>query len=178
MHAHLVAGIDEDLLHDIQAHGEALLIDHGFAQYEVSAWSVAGHQCRHNLNYWSFGDYLAVGAGAHGKYSDSSGVRRYAKPANPLGYMQAIESGLVAEAPAALDDSQLMFEFMLNALRLVDGFDEGLIVARAGLSVGQIETATRAARERGLLARDEQAQWRPTALGRRFLDDLVAGFLP
>jgi oxygen-independent coproporphyrinogen-3 oxidase len=169
---------DEERLADIQDNGQALLKERGFDQYEVSAWSRDGQQCRHNLNYWSFGDYLAAGAGAHGKLTDADGVHRYTKPANPLSYMQAIESGESSPLPAPLSDPELLFEFMLNALRLRSGFDEALFEERTGLPAERLADAARAALARGLIDRPGPAQWRPTALGRRFLNDLQAEFLP
>jgi oxygen-independent coproporphyrinogen-3 oxidase len=169
---------DEERLADIQDNGQALLKECGLDQYEVSAWSRDGQQCRHNLNYWSFGDYLAAGAGAHGKLTDADGVHRYTKPANPLSYMQAIESGESSPLPAPLSDPELLFEFMLNALRLCEGFDEALFEERTGLPAERLVDAARAALARGLIDRPGPAQWRPTALGRRFLNDLQAEFLP
>ena len=169
---------DEERLAAIQDRGQALLEERGFDQYEVSAWSRDGQQCRHNLNYWSFGDYLAVGAGAHGKLTDADGVHRYAKPANPLAYMLAIESQVSSPLPAALDEPELLFEFMLNALRLSGGFDEALFEERTGLPAGRLADAAKPALERGLIDRKEAGHWRATALGRRFLNDLQAEFLP
>ncbi len=169
---------DEERLADIQDCGQALLTERGFAQYEVSAWSRAGQQCRHNLNYWSFGDYLAAGAGAHGKVTDADGVHRYAKPANPLSYMQVIESQESCPLPAPLGEPDLLFEFMLNALRLREGFDEALFEERTGLSAECLTDAAKPAFERGLIDRPEAAHWRATAFGRRFLNDLQAEFLP
>ena len=169
---------DEERLADIQDNGQAMLKERGFDQYEVSAWSRDGQQCRHNLNYWSFGDYLAAGAGAHGKLTDADGVHRYTKPANPLSYMQAIESGESSPLPAALSEPELLFEFMLNALRLRSGFDEALFEERTGLPADRLADAAKAALARGLIDRPGPSQWRPTALGRRFLNDLQAEFLP
>jgi len=169
---------DEERLADIQDNGQVMLKERGFDQYEVSAWSRGGQQCRHNLNYWSFGDYLAAGAGAHGKLTDADGVHRYTKPANPLSYMQAIESGESSPLPTPLSEPELLFEFMLNALRLREGFDEALFEERTGLPVERLADAARAALTRGLIDRPGPAQWRPTALGRRFLNDLQAEFLP
>ncbi len=169
---------DEERLADIQDSGQAMLKERGFDQYEVSAWSRDGQQCRHNLNYWSFGDYLAAGAGAHGKLTDADGVHRYTKPANPLSYMQAIETGESSPLPAPLSEPELLFEFMLNALRLREGFDEALFEERTSLPAERLADAARAALARGLIDRPGPAQWRPTALGRRFLNDLQAEFLP
>jgi len=169
---------DEERLAAIQDRGQALLEERGFDQYEVSAWSRDGQQCRHNLNYWSFGDYLAVGAGAHGKLTNADGVHRYTKPANPLAYMLAIESQVSSPLPAALGEPELLFEFMLNALRLSGGFDEALFEERTGLPAGRLADAAKPALERGLIDRKEAGHWRATALGRRFLNDLQAEFLP
>ncbi len=169
---------DEERLADIQDCGQVLLKERGFDQYEVSAWSRDGQQCRHNLNYWSFGDYLAVGAGAHGKVTDANGVHRYTKPANPLSYMQAIESQEASPLPAPLGEAELLFEFMLNALRLREGFDEALFEERTGLPAERLADAAKVASERGLIDRPGAAHWQPTALGRRFLNDLQGEFLP
>lgn len=178
-HARPPAGIpDDDMAVEIQREGQALLASHGFRQYEVSAYAAPGHECRHNLNYWSFGDYLAVGAGAHGKITAADGVRRYAKPANPLSYMQSLETGQETGAGDPLPDDELVFEFMLNALRLADGFDETLFEARTGLDAGRLAEAARPSVERGLLERDAAGTWRPTELGSRFLNDLQGAFLP
>lgn len=169
---------DEERLADIQDAGQAMLSRRGFCQYEVSAWSREGEQCRHNLNYWSFGDYLAVGAGAHGKVTDSAGVHRYTKPANPLSYMQAMKSQQPKPLPQALGESELLFEFMLNALRLRDGFDASLFEQRTGLPAARLTDAAAAATQRGLIQLSGAGRWQPSALGRRFLNDLQAEFLP
>jgi putative oxygen-independent coproporphyrinogen III oxidase len=169
---------DSEQIFEIFEKGQQLLSDSGFDQYEVSAYAKSGQRSRHNLNYWSFGDYLAVGAGAHGKVSDLDGIRRYAKPANPLSYMQAIELGEVPAMPEPLSEPELIFEFMLNVLRLNEGFDEALFESRTGLSARQLEAAAETASERGLIERFDSSRWRPTALGRRFLNDLQGEFLP
>lgn len=167
---------DDDLAYEIQEHGQSLLAEHGFEQYEVSAYARDGQRCHHNMNYWLFGDYLAVGAGAHGKFTNSDGIYRYQKPANPLQYMMAAESALSAPmTPLGRDDR--LFEFMLNGLRLYDGFDEGLFEERTGISPDELATATETARERGLLERSDEGRWRPTGLGRRFLNDLQLEFI-
>ena len=169
---------DEEAMWEIQDAGAKQLQALGYQQYEVSAWAIdEQRRCRHNVNYWLFGDYLAAGAGAHGKISDVDGVMRYRKPANPLQYMLAMEEDKGAVQSERLSDDDLVFEFMLNALRLVDGFPERLFVERTGLSTGQLTTAMRGPLEKGLVERDEDKIWRPTALGRRFLNDLQAEFL-
>jgi oxygen-independent coproporphyrinogen-3 oxidase len=177
-HAHPPAGLpDEDVSFEIQQQGEALLAGLGYARYEVSAFARDGRRCRHNLNYWSFGDYLAVGAGAHGKVSTSAGAIRYAKPANPQQYMKSIEAGEEV-ARTTIGDDDLLFEFMLNALRLSDGFDETLFMSRTGLPAGTLCRRLEPLVERGLMAQNGARKWLPTTTGRRFLNDLQAHFLP
>ena len=177
-HARPPAGLpDEELAWDMQDAGGDLLRNAGFRQYEVSAWARDGRECRHNLNYWQFGDYLAAGAGAHGKVTDRDGVLRYRKVANPLQYMQAMEAGQHGAEAEVPDEAGVLFEFMLNALRLVDGFSEAQFEARTGLSATRLAEEARAALARGLIERSREGQWRPTDLGRRFLNDLQAEFL-
>jgi len=169
---------DEETAYAIQDAGAALLHAAGFEQYEVSAWAREGRRCRHNLNYWLFGDYLAVGAGAHGKLSTRDGVFRYRKAANPLQYMLAMEESHAGGNDLnPIPDNELLFEFMLNALRLNDGFAEALFLARTGLSRRALEETASGAIDRGLLQRSDDANWKPTDLGRRFLNDLQAEFL-
>ena len=169
---------DQDLAWTMQEDGIALLERAGYEHYEISAFAQPGHRCRHNLNYWSFGDYLAVGAGAHGKISDEKyGVRRYRKPANPALYMETARAGNPDALTTTLGDNEIGFEFMLNALRLHDGFDAATFAARTGMSLAAIEAPLQKARADGLI--DEQANgvWRPTPLGFRFLNELQGRFL-
>ena len=168
---------DEEAAWAIQNAGAELLGSSGYEQYEVSAWARNGQRCRHNVNYWLFGDYLAVGAGAHGKLSDPDGVTRYRKPANPLQYMLAMERGDRTEPRERLSQEDLVFEFMLNALRLTGGFREVDFVTRTGLSLERLAAVMVTPVAKGLIVCDESATWRPTELGRRFLDDLQAEFL-
>ena len=169
---------DEDTLHTIQDLGQALLAESGYRQYEVSAFARDDRVCEHNLNYWLFGDYLAAGAGAHGKITDASGVFRYLKPANPLQYMKTIEARGPGPAVVQVAGAELVFEFMLNALRLSDGFSDVIFCERTGLSAAELETAMRGAADKGLVARVDASRWQATPLGRRFLNDLQAEFLP
>lgn len=169
---------DGELAAEIQDRGHALLAGRGYEQYEISAFARNGRRCRHNLNYWSFGDYLAVGAGAHGKLTTGKTVYRYQKPANPLQYMKAQEAGDAEASLTALAHLDLVFEFMLNALRLSDGFTEECFCQRTGLSTTDLMHATAGARARGLIERDNTGRWKPTELGGRFLNDLQAEFLP
>ena len=163
---------------EIQLAGQALLDEFGYRQYEVSAWSRDGARCRHNINYWMFGDYLAAGAGAHGKITSSEGIRRYAKPANPKQYMDAMETGSFAAELTAVGESDRLFEFMLNVLRLHDGFDAELFAARTDLPVALLHERLEAPVRKGLLDTAGSETWQVTTLGRQFLNDLQAEFLP
>lgn len=151
----------------------------GYRQYEVSAFALPGRQCRHNLNYWTFGDYLAVGAGAHGKLTATDGtVSRYTRPASPRAYMESRRGPERADPLLPVTGDELVFEYMLNALRLVSGFRIGDFAERTGLPPAVLASRLEAACARGLLERPDAASVRPTALGRRFLNDLQAEFLP
>jgi oxygen-independent coproporphyrinogen-3 oxidase len=168
---------DDDLAYEIQDRGQALLAAEGYTQYEISAYARDGKRCKHNLNYWLFGDYLAVGAGAHGKITTTNGIFRYQKPANPVQYMMSQEADDAGTVLALLKPADRMFEFMLNALRLCDGFAEDLFVQRTALSVSDLMDATAAAREKGLIERSAEGNWKPTDLGGRFLNDLQSEFI-
>lgn len=168
---------DDDLAYEIQDRGQSLLAAQGFQQYEVSAYAKDDQRCFHNLNYWLFGDYLAVGAGAHGKFTMPDGIGRYQKTANPQQYMLEQEAGPEAKALRLLKPTELIFDFMLNVLRLNDGFDEATFEERTGLSAGDLAQAARSAVDRGLIERTADHYWRPTELGGRFLNDLQAEFI-
>lgn len=169
---------EEEAAWEIQDAGAERLRALGYRQYEVSAWAVdEQRRCQHNLNYWLFGDYLAAGAGAHGKVSGAEGAMRYRKPANPLQYMLAMEADSGCAKPELLSAGDLVFEFMLNALRLVDGFPEAVFTERTGLSAGDLAVAMSGPLDKGLIERDDDNTWCPTSLGRRFLNDLQAEFL-
>ncbi len=175
---------DEDAAWEMQSRGQRALAEAGYAQYEVSAYARAGAHCRHNLNYWSFGDYVGIGAGAHGKISSwlPDRILRTAKPRQPREYQAAIarRSDAVGERERVAPP-QLPFEFMLNALRLNDGFSTEIFEARTGLSIDCVAQQLARATERGLLEPAGAARvpgWLPTVLGRRFLNDLQSGFLP
>ena len=167
----------EDELADIQQRGESLLATAGYEQYEVSAYSQAGFSCRHNLNYWSFGDYLGIGAGAHGKVSFPDGrIQRYAKKRQPTEYLAASEQGFTA-SNHVLAETDVIGEFMLNALRLNDGFNLALFEANTGLDAGRLSEQVLQFKEQGLLLVEDD-RIRASELGRRFLDTIVAGFFP
>jgi oxygen-independent coproporphyrinogen-3 oxidase len=158
---------------DMQVMIEEALAAAGFEHYETSAFARPGRRCRHNLNYWEFGDYLGVGAGAHGKLSFADRVTRHERVKQPREYLAA--SGDVRQRVIAA--KELPFEFMLNALRLIDGFPAELFAARCGLPLFVAESALKAAEEKGFIERTPQAI-RPTERGRRFLNDLLGLFLP
>lgn len=168
---------DEDLAAQMQQHCQEAIAAGGYQQYEVSAYARSGAQCAHNLNYWNFGDYFGVGAGAHGKLTDTQrGVMaRSVREREPRRYLArgAAEPLLLREV--AKDD--LPFEFMMNALRLTAGFSRSAFEARTGQPWSAIAQRVERLRERGLL---EQASglWRATELGQRFLNDLIGAFLP
>ncbi len=161
----------------IQEAGWEALTDAGYAQYEVSAWARNGRRCEHNLNYWRFGDYLAVGAGAHGKLTIGDLVYRYRKPSNPRGYVEFVRSG-DDEPVEPITAENLVFEYMLNVLRLQEGFSESDFEARTGLPRDVLQASCEDALQKDLIERKKDGVWRPTELGRRFLNDLQAEFLP
>ena len=173
------AGIpDDELAWDIQAAGQQKLAAAGFGQYEISAYARGEHRCRHNLNYWEYGDYLAAGAGAHGKLTERDGrIYRYRKPAHPRAYIDFVDKGQEA-GRQAVSGGDLGFEFMLNALRLTGGFSQSLYESRTGQPISAIGDRIEAAVADGLLRPAGDGQWRPTSRGFRFLNDLQARFLP
>ena len=164
----------EDALADIQDAGEEILAQYGFNQYEVSAYSRVGRQCRHNLNYWRFGDYLALGAGAHGKISFSDGrIQRYAKTRAPQDYLAGSR---FTASERVLTGEETIEEFMLFALRLNRGFAVADFEARTGTGIGKIGQILEDLYRRELLQRSGD-RVATTALGRRFLDSVIAEFL-
>lgn len=169
---------DDDAAWEMQLQGQAVLDSAGFGRYETSAWARGGRRCRHNMNYWTYGDYLAVGAGAHGKYTNAGSIWRYAKPANPLAYIESLERGDMPAPPTAVEAGERLFEYMLNVLRLTDAFTEASFAERTGLPAGRFREKLAEAQAKGLVEADEEAGWRVSGLGQRFLNDLQAAFLP
>jgi oxygen-independent coproporphyrinogen-3 oxidase len=171
---------DDDLAADMQEMIEARLAAAGFGHYETSAFAKpAGDinsRCQHNLNYWSFGDYLGIGAGAHGKLSNHETIWREARHRNPRAYLAGAARGDFISTRQNIARADLPGEFMMNALRLNDGFPLGLFTERTGLPLAAIEKAALAARREGLLETVD-GRMRPTAQGRRFLNQLLTGFL-
>jgi len=149
----------------------------GLERYEVSAYARAGHRARHNLNYWEFGDYLGIGAGAHGKLSFPHRVVRQVRLRDPAAYLAGAEAGVAIASESEVARADLPFEFMLNALRLRDGFELARFAERTGLPLSAIEHGLAEAERRGLVERDLR-RIRPTARGFDFLNDLVGLFLP
>ncbi len=176
-HSRPPAGLpDDDMAWEIQSVCGAQLRAAGFANYEVSAWALPGRQCRHNVNYWRFGDYLGLGAGAHGKLSFDGVITREVRAAHPRDYMQRVIAG-TAVTTSVVEPADAVFEFMLNALRLDGGVTPDSFARATGLSPALLQPGLERARNLGLLD-DDVRLIRPTARGRLFLDDLQAVFLP
>jgi oxygen-independent coproporphyrinogen-3 oxidase len=167
---------DDDAAWAIQEACEQRLADAGFGQYEVSAYARPGRRCAHNLNYWRFGDYLGIGAGAHGKISDAGGVRRRWKTRLPAAYLASAgqPARLGGDAYVGVDD--LPFEYMLNALRLIDGVPMTDFAERTGLDPARIAAGMARGRGRGWLV-DDPTALRTTPLGQRFLNDVIEAFM-
>ncbi|MDZ7593242.1 MAG: radical SAM family heme chaperone HemW [Thiobacillus sp.] len=168
---------DDDLAADMQLAIEARLAEAGMQHYETSAYAQPHHASRHNLNYWQFGDYLGIGAGAHSKLSFHDRILRQMRTKHPQQYMDAVaQGGHIADA-RSLTRGDLPFEFMMNALRLNEGVPAVLFDERTGLPLIVCASALERARGLGLLARDA-ARLKPTLQGQRFLNDLLELFLP
>ena len=168
---------DDDLAADMQLAIEARLSEAGMQHYETSAYAKLGHVSRHNLNYWQFGDYLGIGAGAHAKLSFHDRIVRQMRVKHPQQYMDAVQAGAHIADTRTLTRDDLPFEFMMNALRLNEGVPAALFEARTGLPLIVCAAALERARARGLLEADP-ARLRPTLQGQRFLNDLLELFLP
>jgi oxygen-independent coproporphyrinogen-3 oxidase len=167
---------DDDMSAEMQDMIQAQTSAAGYAHYEVSAYAQPGRQARHNLNYWQFGDYLGIGAGAHSKISFPHRIIRQTRYKQPKSYMENVRAGRPVHEEFEIGRGELGFEFMLNALRLNDGFEVNLFAERTGLTLNTIEKALNAAEAKGLLYRDYKII-KPTELGRRFLNDLQQIFL-
>ncbi|HSU65122.1 MAG TPA: radical SAM family heme chaperone HemW [Burkholderiales bacterium] len=158
---------------DMQLAAEGVLCAAGYGHYETSAFARPGHRCRHNLNYWEFGDYAGIGAGAHGKLSFPGRITRHSRIKQPREYLLA-RSSLIEDREVPADE--IPFEFMLNALRLVEGFPMALFAERTGLPPAMVEAKLAKAESQGLIERD----WKrvcPTERGRHFLNELLQIFL-
>lgn len=168
---------DDETAADIEDAIESALHRAGYVHYETSAHARTGRECRHNLNYWRFGDYLGIGAGAHSKLSFPDRVVRQVRHKQPQQYLDAIARWTPLLEDRPVDRSEIGFEFMLNALRLTDGVPAALFAERTGFPLTLVQGPLEEAERRGLLERDH-LHLRPTPLGRRFLNDLQAIFLP
>ncbi|MBL8467220.1 radical SAM family heme chaperone HemW [Methyloversatilis discipulorum] len=167
---------DDDVSADMQEAIEARLADAGFLHYETSAFAKPGQQCLHNLNYWQFGDYLGIGAGAHGKLSFHDRIQRDMRHKHPNAYLEGAARGDFVQESRAVGAAELPFEFMMNAARLNDGFHVDLFARHAGLPLEQLMPRLLEAREDGLLELDS-GRVKPTLRGRRFLNELLQRFL-
>ena len=167
---------EDDLSSDMQQRIEQLLAAHGYQHYETSAFAQPNRQSRHNLNYWQFGDYLGIGAGAHSKLSFPNKVIRQVRYKQPQAYLQQVAKDAPSQSEHEVSRDELPFEFMLNALRLNKGFNDSLFAERTSLPLLLIRRELAEAEQRGLLTREQQ-RIAPTELGRRFLNDLVQVFL-
>jgi putative oxygen-independent coproporphyrinogen III oxidase len=178
----------EDIIWDIQTMGFELLAAGGFSHYEVSAFAKPGFECQHNINYWQFGDYLGIGAGAHGKITRLTDgdqkmtesklfIQRTAKTRFPKNYLEAKDNNSFNSSLRSLNTSDIIFEFMLNTLRLSAGFSLELFEQRTGLPFNVLEPMIKQARAKDLLY-IKGDQFRATELGKCFLNDLISLFLP
>lgn len=164
---------DDDRLWDIYQQGARFLRAHGYRDYEVSAWCRNDRASRHNLNYWTFGDYLALGAGAHGKVSFADGrIQRYWKTRQPEAYLNRI--GSRTAGTAEIEPEERPLEFLMNALRLSEGVDETLFLQRTGLPLATVGVKLDQLRKEGLL---EKGRLQATDLGQRYLNSLLERFL-
>ncbi|NOT65606.1 MAG: oxygen-independent coproporphyrinogen III oxidase-like protein [Methylotenera sp.] len=167
---------DDDTSAEMQEEIEALLAQHGYSHYETSAFAQAGKQAKHNLNYWQFGDYLGIGAGAHSKLSYHDKITREVRPKHPNAYMEQALQGKAVEREWLISADELGFEFMMNSLRLIDGVPVNLFQQRTGLNIRVLEAAIKKAQSKGLLEINGGIM-RPTLLGQRFLNELLELFL-
>jgi len=168
---------DEDTAADIEGAVHATLGRAGYAHYETSAYARPGRQCAHNMNYWTFGDYLGIGAGAHAKLSFPDRIVRQLRWKQPKQYLEKMAAGAPLQEEITVSRDDIGFEFMLNALRLTDGVAASLFAERTGFSLSLVNRAVEAATAKGLLEADP-SRLKPTELGRRFQNDLLELFLP
>ena len=168
---------DDDLCAEMQEAIESRLAAGGFENYETSAFARPGRRCQHNLNYWLFGDYLGIGAGAHGKLSFPDRILRQARCKHPRQYLDAAGTAASLQDDHEIAVADLPFEFMMNALRLTDGFPLAMFKERTGLSTNLVLRALDRAEKEGLIERDHVSV-RPSLRGRRFLNELLQRFLP
>lgn len=159
----------------MQIAGQALIKQKGYQQYEVSAYSLPEKACKHNLNYWEFGDYLGIGAGAHGKLTDIENgiVKRFTQVRHPKDFLNNTKRKAQVKC---ITESDLIFEFMLNALRLTNGVPSGLFIERTGLNLNKIQKPCADARKSGLMLTDK-ARLCASEFGAKYLNNLIGEFL-
>jgi oxygen-independent coproporphyrinogen-3 oxidase len=169
---------DDETIDVIQERAQEELARHGYPRYEVSAYARADRRCRHNLNYWAFGDYLGIGAGAHGKLSDPAAgqIQRLWKVKHPRDYLARAGTPAGVGGDAPVREAELPLEFLMNALRLIEGVPAALFGERAGLPLAALEPGWSQARARGLLENDPE-RLQASELGLRFLNDLLQAFI-
>ena len=155
---------------------ETILNEHGYQHYETSAFAKPKSECQHNLNYWQFGDYLGIGAGAHSKLTFHDKMTRDSRYKNPKQYMEKISTQNMIESETIIHENDLAFEFMMNHLRLIDGFSIQSFEEKTGLNISAIDKELKAAIDKKLISMDH-GMIRPTLLGQRFLNDLLSIFL-
>lgn len=169
---------DDDTSATMQEEIEKILEGHGYQHYETSAFAQPGQQCQHNLNYWTFGDYLGIGAGAHSKLSFHDKIIRQSRHKHPKRYLEAVPQGQAVDSEWQIGREDLAFEFMMNALRLVDGVEAGLFQQRTGLPLRAIQVQLLEAQQKELLQPPQGGMIAPTLQGQRFLNELLEMFLP
>lgn len=167
---------DDDLSAEMQDEIQSRMLQAGYINYEVSAYAKPGREARHNLNYWNFGDYLGIGAGAHSKITFPHRIVRQARYKQPRAYMEESLRGAAVQESNEIPRDEIGFEFMLNSLRLNQGFEVNLFNERTGLLLNSLEKPLVIAEQKGLIEIDHK-MIRPTSLGRRFLNDLQQLFL-
>jgi oxygen-independent coproporphyrinogen-3 oxidase len=177
-HAHPPTLPEDDPIYDWQLANQARLAEAGYLQYETSAYAKAGRQCRHNLNYWQFGDYLGIGAGAHGKISSAAPqqINRRIKQKQPQAFIDTAGSEHCLLENVLVDKNEVGFEFMLNAMRLLDGVATPLFQQHTGVPISTIKQPLQQAEELGLIQHDIH-RIRPTEKGQRYLNSLIELFL-
>ncbi|MFT7460151.1 MAG: putative oxygen-independent coproporphyrinogen III oxidase [Planctomycetota bacterium] len=170
---------DDDETWEMQRQGQAILAQQGFAQYEISAYAKPDMQCKHNLNYWQFGDYLGIGAGAHGKITDikEHRINRFIRHRIPETYMQKAGDGDAIVEQKTVGKEDVILEFMMNVLRLNEGFSESLFSVQTGLEMQDIQAQLNIAIDRGFIIQKGKTI-KPTKTGLNYLNDVLAIFMP
>ena len=170
---------DDDTAWDMQQQCGELLLESGFRQYEISAWARPGFRCRHNLNYWRYGDFLGIGAGAHSKLTlpAEQSVRRRVRQKHPKTWLEAKQTGQWLAEDRLIGEEERVFEFFLNQLRLYEGVQKAQFTPRTGVAWNRVSVRVEKAIESGLLT-DSNGVLKPTSLGWRFNNEIQAIFLP